>query len=82
MGVKQHLTERLTQLAVKTIAIGSWSTTEIRGSCEVLDYCAMELNKEITCERQNQSFLFNKYTSKALYQTLQTAKMNFEKLLG
>ena len=44
--------------------------------------CGMELNKEITCERQNQSFLFNKYTSKALYQTLQKAKVNFEKLLG
>ena len=43
--------------------------------------CAMELNlnKEITCKRQNQSFLFNKYTSKALYQTLQTTKMNFSK---
>ena len=47
-----------------------------------MDYCAMELNKEITSKRQNQSFLFNKYASKALYQTLQTAKMNFEKLLG
>ena len=39
----------------------------------------LNLNKEITCKRQNQSFLFNKYTSKALYQTLQTTKMNFLK---
>ena len=37
--------------------------------------------KEITFKRQNKSFLFNKYTSKALYQTLQTTKMNFENLL-
>ena len=46
--------------------------------------CAMELNldKEITCERQNQSFLFNKYTSKALHQTLQTKKVNLEKCVG
>ena len=32
--VQQHLTERLTQLAVKTIE----TVTEIRGLCEVLDY--------------------------------------------
>ena len=43
--------------------------------------CAMELNfsEEITCKWQNHSFLFNKYTSQASYQTLQTTKINFEK---
>ena len=38
--------------------------------------------REITCKQQNYSFLSKKYVSQALYQTLQTAKMNFQKLLG
>ena len=44
----------------------------------------MELNliKTITCKWENHSFLSNKYTSQALYQSLQTTKINFEKLLG
>ena len=47
--------------------------------------CAVELNgnEENTCKRQNQmySFVSNKYAiSQALYQTLQTRKVNFEKL--
>ena len=37
---------------------------------------------EIICEWQNQRFVSNKYVSHALYQMLQTTKMNFEKLLG
>ena len=46
--------------------------------------CAMklEVNKEVTCKRRNHSFLYKEYTSQALYQTLQTTKMHFEKLLG
>ena len=41
----------------------------------------MELNvsEEITCNRQNHSFLSNKYTSQALYQTLQTTKWTYWK---
>ena len=47
----------------------------------------MELNfrEEFTCKRKNQWLLVRqnlKYTSTALYQTLQTTKMNFERLLG
>ena len=44
-------------------------------------WCAMELNvsEEITCNRQNHSFLSNKYTSQALYQTLQTTKWTYWK---
>ena len=38
--------------------------------------------REITCKQQNYSFLSKKYVSQALYKTLQTTKMNFEKLLG
>ena len=38
--------------------------------------------REITCNQQNYSFLSKKYVSQALYQTLQTTKMTFEKLLG
>ena len=38
--------------------------------------------REITCKQQNYSFLSKKYVSRALYQTLQTAKLIFEKLLG
>ena len=38
--------------------------------------------REITCKQQNYSFLSKKYVSRTLYQTLQTAKVNFEKLLG
>ena len=46
--------------------------------------CPMELNinKEITWKQQNHGFLSKKYTSQALYQTLHTTKMNFEKLSG
>ena len=46
--------------------------------------CAMELNvnEEITCKRKKHSFFSNKYTSQALYQTLQSTQMNIEKLLG
>ena len=46
--------------------------------------CHIELNinREITWKWQNHGFLSNKYTSQALYQTLLTTKMNFEKLLG
>ena len=44
----------------------------------------MELNliKKITCKWENHNFLSNEYTSQALYQSLQTKKFNFEKLLG
>ena len=38
--------------------------------------------REITCKQQNYSFLSKKYVLQALYQTLQTAKMNFQNLLG
>ena len=41
----------------------------------------LNFNEEITSEKQNQSFLFNKYTSQALYQTLRMTKMKFERLL-
>ena len=43
----------------------------------------MELNfkEKITSKQQNQSFLFNKYTSQALYQMLRMTKMKFERLL-
>ena len=37
---------------------------------------------EITCEKQSHSFLSNKKVSQAKYQTLQTTKINSEKLLG
>ena len=40
------------------------------------------VNTYITCKRQDHNFLSNKYTSQALNRTLQTTKMNFEKLLG
>ena len=45
--------------------------------------CALEINvnEKITCKRQDHSFISND-TSQALSQTLQTTKMNFEKLLG
>ena len=44
----------------------------------------MELNVsgEITRKRQNHSFVSNKRVSQALYQMLQTTKINFEKMLG
>ena len=38
--------------------------------------------REITCKQQIYSFLSKKYVSQALYKALQTAKMNFEKMLG
>ena len=38
---------------------------------------------KITCEWENESLVWDKYDSQALYQTLQTRKINrFEKLLG
>ena len=45
---------------------------------------AMELkvSKEITCQWQSQRFETNKYVSWALFLKLQTAEINFEKLLG
>ena len=44
----------------------------------------MEINvqEEITCKRQNNNFLSNNIFPKLLYKTLQTPKVNFEKLLG
>ena len=42
----------------------------------------LNINKEITWKRQTHGFLFNKYTSQALYETLHTTKINFQKLLG
>ena len=38
--------------------------------------------REITCKQQNYSFSSKKYVLQALYQTLQTEKLNFEKVLG
>ena len=40
----------------------------------------LNFNEEITSEQQNQSFLFNKYTSQA-YQTLRMTKMKLERML-
>ena len=37
---------------------------------------------EIFSEWQNHTFLWNKYVSKALFQTWQATEMNFEKLLA
>ena len=50
----------------------------------IIALCAMklEVNKEVTCKRRNHSLLYKEYTSQALYQTLQTTTMHFEKLLG
>ena len=48
----------------------------------MLSYALFNFNKDITCKRQNHSFLTNKFSSHALYQTLQTTKMNFEKNVG
>ena len=48
----------------------------------MLSYALFNFNEEITGKRQNHSFLMNKFTFYALYQTLQTTKLNFEKLLG
>ena len=42
----------------------------------------LTLTKKLLEKQQNHGFLSNKYTSRALYQTLHTTKMNFEKLLG
>ena len=47
----------------------------------LLNYVELR-EREITCKQQNYSFSSKKYVSRALYQTLQTAKMNFQKLLG
>ena len=42
----------------------------------------LKVSKEITCKLQNQIFKTNKYVSWALFLKLQTAEINFEKLLG
>ena len=39
----------------------------------------IHLTDPYSCEWQNQSFVSNKYVSQAIYKTLQTKKMNFEK---
>ena len=46
------------------------------GRCVVIRYGSLE----ITCKKQNRSFVSNKYVSQALFQTLQRPKMNFEQL--
>ena len=42
----------------------------------------LKVGKEITCKWQNQRLETNKYVSWALFLKLQTAELNFEKLLG
>ena len=42
----------------------------------------LKLSKEITCKWHKQRFETNKYVSWALCLKLQTAEINFEKLLG
>ena len=42
----------------------------------------LKLGKEITCKWQNQRLETNKYVLWALLLKLQTAELNFEKLLG
>ena len=42
----------------------------------------MKLEKELLNDKITAGFVWNKYASQALYQTLQTTKPNFEKLLG
>ena len=42
----------------------------------------LKVSKEITWKWQNQRFETNKYVSWALFLKLQTAEINFEKLLG
>ena len=42
----------------------------------------LTLTKKLLEKQQNHGFLSKKYTSQALYQTLHTTKMNFEKLSG
>ena len=49
--------------------------------CCLSGYIA-NVSERISCKRQNYSFLSNNYSSRALYQTLQTTKLNFEKRLG
>ena len=41
----------------------------------------VDVSEEIICKWQNHSFLSNIFTSRVLYQTLQTTKINFEKML-
>ena len=61
--------------------LARWDMMMTRHDDESRWWCAMELNvsEEITCNRQNHSFLSNKYTSQALYQTLQTTKWTYWK---
>ena len=42
----------------------------------------LKVSKKITWKWQNQGFQTNKYVSWALFLKLQTAEINFEKLLG
>ena len=42
----------------------------------------LKVGKEITCKWQNQRLETNKYVPWALFLKLQTAEINFEKLLG
>ena len=42
----------------------------------------LKVNKEIACKWQSQRFGTNKYVYRALFLKLQTAEINFEKLLG
>lgn len=44
----------------------------------MLPYLLRNVDKEITYNWKNHSFLSNKFTSLVLYQILQTTKMNFE----
>ena len=61
--------------------LARWDMMMTRHDDDSRWWCAMELNvsEEITCNRQNHSFLSNKYTSQALYQTLQTTKWTYWK---
>ena len=45
-------------------------------------YGSSSVGKEITCKWQNQRLETNKYVPWALFLKLQTAEINFEKLLG
>ena len=55
----------------------SWQTTSF-----LLSSFATKLEKELLDDKITAGFVWNKYASQALHQTLQTTKPNFEKLLG
>ena len=64
-----------------------FSTNKVVNFVNITNYASllvMELNvsETITFKGQNHSFMPDKYASKAVYQTLQIAKKNFEKLSG